>query len=388
MNYDGWITTTLGELYEFSSGLSKNSKEFGFGFPFLSFKTVFNNYFIPNKLNDLANTDADEQEKYNIKEGDVFLTRTSETLNELGMSSVALKEYPLATFNGFTKRLRPRDSNIIDPQFAGFYFRSSKFRNAINSMTNMSTRASLNNDILSRLPIILPPKYEQVEIAKTLFCLNCKMENNNRMNMVVEEMAQSIFKSWFVDFEPFRDGEFVESELGSIPKGWKVGKLNEIFTFKNGSRKSNSMGSYPIYGGNGILGYSADFNNQDIVIIGRVGAYCGKVFYEKDKCWLSDNAICASSIYNNNMFCYFTLNFLNLNERRIGSGQPLLTQTILNNIPFIIPPKSVVENFNNISLILMNNIITNKKQISDLTEIRNSLLPKLMSGEIRVPFGG
>ena len=93
----------LGDLYNFSSGLSKNSKEFGFGKPFLSFKTVFNNYILPEELPDLVNSNIAEQERCSILKGDIFLTRTSETLDELGMSCVALRDYPEATFNGFTK---------------------------------------------------------------------------------------------------------------------------------------------------------------------------------------------------------------------------------------------------------------------------------------------
>ena len=134
-----WRESTLGEIFDFSSGLSKNAKEFGFGFPFLSFKTVFYNYFIPDGIKDLVNTNEKEQEKCSIKKGDVFLTRTSETLDELGMSCVALIDYPKATFNGFTKRLRPKTLKVIDPKFTGYYFRSQKFRDSVTSMTSMTT---------------------------------------------------------------------------------------------------------------------------------------------------------------------------------------------------------------------------------------------------------
>ena len=109
---------TLNKIYQFSSGLSKSADQFGFGSPFLSYKSVFNNIDVPNELETLVNTSATEQDRFSIKKGDVFITRTSESLDELGMSCAATKDYPKATFNGFTKRLRPNVLLEIDPKFS------------------------------------------------------------------------------------------------------------------------------------------------------------------------------------------------------------------------------------------------------------------------------
>ena len=103
----------LSELYEVHNGLSKGGKFFGSGYPFLSFSTVFNNYFLPEELPDLVQSTEAEQVSYSILRGDVFVTRTSETSDELGMSCVALKDYPRATFNGFTKRMRPISDRVL-----------------------------------------------------------------------------------------------------------------------------------------------------------------------------------------------------------------------------------------------------------------------------------
>src|SRR5690606_38845393 len=102
---EGWEEVFLADYYSISSGLSKPADQFGSGFPFVSFKDVFWNYFLPEKLTELVNTDERERKICSVKKGDVFLTRTSETIEELGMSSVALRDYKNATFNGFTKRL-------------------------------------------------------------------------------------------------------------------------------------------------------------------------------------------------------------------------------------------------------------------------------------------
>ncbi len=119
---------------------------------------------------------------------------------------------------------------------------------------------------------------------------------------------------------------------------WSKVKLGEVINFKNGKKRPDGFGSIPVYGGNGILGFTNDFNFKNIVIIGRVGAYCGSVYFEPGICWISDNAISAKPINNNSVkYAYYVLKSLQLNERRIGTGQPLLTQSILNNIDTFYP---------------------------------------------------
>ena len=112
-----------------------------------------------------------------------------------------------------------------------------------------------------------------------------------------------------------------------------MGPLSTILDFKNGKKRPLDEGTIPVYGGNGILGYTNDSNYQDCIAIGRVGAYCGSVYYEKNPCWISDNAIAALAKKDTDIvYAYYLLKSLNLNDRRIGTGQPLLTQGILNKI--------------------------------------------------------
>ena len=109
---NGWEKFKLGDLYSVHNGISKGKQFFGKGYPFLSFSTVFNNWFLPLKLDSLVESTEQEQNSYSIRRGDVFITRTSETMDELGMSSVALNDIPNATYNGFTKRLRPITNSL------------------------------------------------------------------------------------------------------------------------------------------------------------------------------------------------------------------------------------------------------------------------------------
>lgn len=121
---------------------------------------------------------------------------------------------------------------------------------------------------------------------------------------------------------------------------WNDVKLDEVILFKNGKKRPIGTGKFPVYGGNGILGYADRPNNRNCVIVGRVGAYCGSAYYEDGDCWVSDNAICALPKGENDIiFLYYLLKGLELNKRHIGTSQPLLTQEILNSIVCKIPEK-------------------------------------------------
>ena len=176
-----WTYKQFAELFEVGSGLSKPAGDFGSGYPFLSFKKVFNNYYLEDELTDLVVSTPKEWEKCSVQKGDVFLTRTSETLDELGMSCVALRDYPKATFNGFTKRLRPKTQEL-DSQFVAYYLRSPEFRGQITSMATMTTRASLNNEMIGRLSLPVPPLAVQIKIRQVLKTIDDKIKINNKTN--------------------------------------------------------------------------------------------------------------------------------------------------------------------------------------------------------------
>jgi type I restriction enzyme S subunit len=171
--------------------------------------------------------------------------------------------------------------------------------------------------------------------------------------------------------------EFNKELEKEIPKGWSWDDLQELILFKNGKTRPNSAGKYPVYGGNGIIEYINEFNEENIIAIGRVGAYCGSLFRVLGKCWISDNAISAKSKNNSNMFAFYTLSSLNLNERSEGTGQPLITQGLLNGIEVIIPKKDIILKFEKMAIILFKNHDLTIQELDKLEEIKNLLLSKL-----------
>ncbi|GEM_PF-503797 len=182
--------------------------------------------------------------------------------------------------------------------------------------------------------------------------------------------------------------EMQDSELGPIPKGWRVGKLGDLLSFRNGksSPERNNINGYPVYGANGVIGFASIYNSTDrTIIIGRVGSYCGAIYYTTQKAFVTENAIIAEA-YNQNssLFSFFLMERLNLNNYKVGSGQPLLNQTILEGIDVLLPYEDIVGKFENVLLPHFINIQNNEQQSTTLAAIRDALLPKLMNGEVGV----
>ena len=161
--------------------------------------------------------------------------------------------------------------------------------------------------------------------------------------------------------------------------------LEHLISFVNGKKRPQLSGHIPVYGGNGILAYTSYTNAENCVIIGRVGAYCGNTFLCTGKCWVSDNAIQAKSkTTQSQLFIYYLLSNAALPSRHIGTGQPLMTQGILNAIPISLPEQNQIIQFNEMVEPIQKMIDKNNAENNHLTNIRNSLLPKLMSGELDV----
>ena len=264
------------DFYEMSSGISSTKEQAGHGSPFLSFSTVFNNYFVPDTLSDLMNTSEKEQETFSVLNGDIFLTRTSEVVDELGMSSVAVKEYPNATFSGFLKRLRPTKSKVTYPKYMAFYLRSQLFRKTMTNNAVMTLRASLNEAIFSYLELFLPEYDDQVKAGDLLFLMNQKIELNNRINAELEAMAKTLYDYWFVQFDfpfdfascpeqgrregkPAAKGKPYKSSGGKmvynptlkreIPEGWEWKPIEKLIDVRDGthdSPKPTESGQYLI----------------------------------------------------------------------------------------------------------------------------------------------
>ena len=423
-----WKEVYLNDVYEISSGLSKPAEDFGTGFPFLTFKEVFNNFFIPDKLSELVESNEKERFTCSIKRGDVFLTRTSETVKELGMSCVALKDYENATFNGFTKRLRPKKNIEIVPEYVGYYFRNSKFRKEITSMSSASTRASLNIEMIGRLKILLPSKEEQFSIGHILKTLDDKIENLRLQNETLEAIAQTLFKHWFIDFEfPDADGKPYKSSgggmwrsaIGDIPEGWHVGKLGQYLNIKHGyafkgeyitTEETDKILLTPVnfkigggFNDSKYKYYSDEYyldeyvlKKRDLTVTmtdlskeGDTLGYPAFIPEAKGKVFLHNQRIGKVETDKiDKTFLYFLLCRREYRSHILGTASG---STVRHTSPsriceysFAIPDFQLINKFSDVATVIIDKILINFEQIQTLTKTRDALLPKLMSGQLRI----
>lgn len=368
-----WKEYNLDEVYDFASGLSKGASEFGFGHGFLGFKDVFHNFFAPDELTSLVNSTEKEQENCSIKRGDVFLTRTSETDEDLGMSCVALKDYPKATFNGFTKRLRPKGNVNILPEYAGFYFRSPKFRGTVSGMSSITTRASLNNSMLAQLTIDVPPIDEQKAIVNTLYSLLGKIKLLKRQNETLENLGITLFRKWFI----------IDAK-----ENWKIGKLGdnvEIVYGKNLPTKNLLKQGYPVFGGNGQIGFFSEYLYEEPqVLVSCRGEASGTVNISHRKSFVTNNSLILK-LTKNKAVTFEYLKYFSLNtDYKIyatGSAQPQITIEVLNDADILLPNKESINDFTDIVKYWELKRTNNTNQIIDLEKMLYSLLPKLMNRE-------
>ena len=382
-----WEKVRLGELYSVHNGLSKGSKFFGTGYPFLSFSTVFNNYFIPDELTDLVQSNEKEQDNYSILRGDVFVTRTSETSDELGMSCVALKDYPNATYNGFTKRMRPIDNNRVLPEYIGYYMRTPLFRGEFRAFSTMTTRASLKNEDLLGLTVALPPVEAQKKIANILRHYDQLIENNQKQIKLLEESAQRLYKEWFVDLR-FPGYENVDI-INGVPEGWSKTNLFEIAPIVTGKKDANfgaADGKYPFFtcAQEPIKAPSYSFDCDAVILAGN-GDFNVKLYRGQFEAYQRTYVF---SPYNseNIYLLYYAVkdNMRQLFQGASGSTIKFLTKRMLDEILVSQPNGEVLSSFNKICKVFQKKIEILRAKILLAQEARDRLLTKLMSGELEV----
>lgn len=410
-----WEMVKLGDLYDVHNGMSKPSSFFGHGEQFLTFSDVFNNYFLPERLSGLAEVTERERSSYSIKRGDVFVTRTSETYDELGMSSVALKDYPNGTYNGFTKRLRPKDDRLL-PEFIGYYLRSGSFRSLFQQFAQMTTRASLKNEQLLSLEVPVPSLGVQERIADVLSAYDRLIENNRRQIALLEEAAQRLYKEWFVDLRFPGYEAALESHQDGLPHGWRMAQLADIvskvttglnprknFVLGQGSNfyvTIKNMSDNDVHLDDRcdrvddeairLINNRSDLQKGDVLFsaVGTIGRVClvsiplGNWNVNESIFTLRVNELASKE------FLYLLLLSSDFQQycksNSHGVAQPGIRMADLKMYELKLPSENVMNEFTAAVGPLIESAQSLKANVKLLREARDRLLPKLMSGEIEV----
>lgn len=222
----GWTPVKVGDIGSTYSGLrSKNKSDFGHGSPFITYMNIFSNSKIDKDRFDLVNVDVNENQS-KVKYGDVFFTVSSETPEEVGMSSVLLDDVDNYYLNSFCFGFRLNDFDSLTPQYARYLFRGNDFRSKIVKMAQGSTRFNLSKERVLSLDITLPPVKEQQKIAEILGAVDEDITKTQEVIEVTEKLKRGLMQQLFT--RGIGHTKFRETKIGQIPEEWEVGSLDEV----------------------------------------------------------------------------------------------------------------------------------------------------------------
>ncbi|MDK0905944.1 restriction endonuclease subunit S [Clostridium perfringens] len=413
------IETTLSEISidgKGSYGISASAVEYSNNlYTYLRITDITDN----GKLikDGLKSVDDENAYKYILKPNDIVFARTG---NSTGRSYFYDGSDGELVYAGFLIKFS-LDSKKVNPKFMRYYTLSEEYRKWVASFSTGSTRGNINAKTYGNMKIRLPERKQQDFLVEILSDLDEKIEVNNKINKNLEEMAQAIFKQWFVDFEfpneegkPYKSsgGEMVESELGMIPSDFSIINLNQlgkIITGKTPSTKNleNFGDEYMFITPKDVKGDMYVTNTERLLSekgteklknnkiqpnsigVTCIGSNLGEV-YINSKYIFTNQQINSLVLNEDRTYPYVYILLKNMKEEFLniasGSAVPIINKSTFSNLKVILPNKNILNRFNEIMIsnfeIIRNNLDENER----LEKLRDTLLPKLMSGEIRVPL--
>jgi type I restriction enzyme S subunit len=409
----------LGEVAAVRSGFAFKSSDWtSAGVPVVKIANVKDGTLVMDDCSFVAQNIAEQAREFALKAGDILIAMTGYIGD---VARVRDRDLP-AVLNQRVGRFSILDHKRLDQHFLFYLLRNTEVRKKIEGLGYGSAQPNVSPTLIHGVEVPLPPLPEQQAIACILGALDDKIELNRRMNRTLEEMARAIFKSWFVDFDPVRakaavrrehpdwtnaqvsraacpklkpeiatlfPDAFEDSELGEIPEGWKVGTVEEVCEFAYGKAlkaDQREPGTVPVMGSNGQVGV----HNQALVkgpgiIIGRKGnpgiiTWVNIDFFPIDTTFY---VVPRRPEYPLTFLCY-ALENLNLARFGADSAVPGLNRQIAYGAQLIIPDTKVLESFDSLLTPIRDRQQANENQSRTLAALRDALLPKLISGEIRV----
>lgn len=373
-----WNTYKLGEISEIVGG----------GTPSTKIEIFWNgkiSWLTPKDLTNYTHRYISEGERNISEEG---LKNSSTKIVPIGtvlltsrapIGYLAIADSDLCTNQGFK-------SFIVDEQKVDNLFLFYLLKNNVEYLKSLGTGTTFGEvsaTTLRNIEFNFPSLQEQKQIASILSSLDDKIELNLQMNQTLEATAQALFKEWFVKYNfPGFDGKLVDG----LPKGWRKGKVKEVLEIKYGKdHKSIGGGNIPVYGSGGIMRYAdTALYEKESILIPRKGTL-SNLYYLNKPFWTVDTMF--YSIIKNGVsgkYLFYLLKSMDLASMNVGSAVPSLTTELLNKIEIIIPDKNILEQYEKLASALFEKADTNVEENKSLSQIRDRLLPKLMSGKIEV----
>ena len=382
-----WKSIRLGDIVRIGSGLAYKADFLGSGDALLLGMgcVSFTEKFLKKGARPYS---GNSEERYIVSPGDIVLAtrQQSDNLPILGMPAIIPDDYQGTRLIAGSNLYIVHNHSDIDNRFLYWLLKTPEYINHISSCKTGTTVRMITKKDVESFVFKCPPKNERERIADFLWSIEEKIDLNLRINHNLEEQAQALYKSWFVDFEPFKDGKFVYSELGLIPEGWRIGKISDIATVTSGKRPNVKYESIsdehaiPVFGASSVMAFTDSvYLKERAIITGRVGTL-GILQRVDFPCWPSDNTLIIQSPYEN--FVYQELAEVDYSSLNRGSTQPLLTQSDLKSWSIIIPPKEIIAEYESLIRDNTDLIAEHCVQNQRLSLLRDTLLPQLMSGQL------
>ena len=405
-----WKEYKLGEICtKIGSGATpKGGKEsyLGGGISLIRSQNVLDFTFSLDGLAFINDEQASKLDGVEIYKGDVLLNITGDSV---ARCCIVPDSVLPARVNQHVSIVRGDKTKVLNEYI--LYYLQYKKQLLLSLSQGGATRNALTKGMIEEFHILLPSIDEQSKIVSILKSIDDKIENNRKINENLEQQAQALFKSWFVDFEPFRDQPFVESELGMIPEGWRVGTLSDIGEVVGGSTPSKSKPEF--YTSNGIAWltpkdlsvYCTKFISHGEIDITQAGYNStstklmpkGSVLFSSRApigyISIAKNEICTNQgfksvipTYAGTAFIYYYLKMMTpeIENRSTGSTFKEASGSLMKSLETIIPPKAIMEEFED----MLHSVFAEQELLEDeshrLSHLRDTLLPKLMSGEIKL----
>lgn len=333
--------------------------------------------------------------------GDVVLTVEAPLgeVAQLGPEKVALAQR-VVTLRG--------KAGLLDSTYLLYLLQSEEIQDQLKSRATGTTVVGIKQSELRKVSIKVPPIPVQVEAAVTLKALDDCITLLRETNATLEAIAQALFKSWFVDFDPVRakmegrapegmdeataalfPDSFEETELGAVPKGWPIARLEDLLVLQRGfdlPSQDRHSGEFPIIAASGPSGtHHEAMAKGPGVVTGRSGVL-GKVFLELGDYWPLNTTLWVKAFKGASpCYAYELLRTLDFKSYNAGSAVPTLNRNHIHGLPYVIPERRCVEQFENVALTIHQRCKANELQAQTLVILRDTLLPRLISGQLRLP---
>jgi type I restriction enzyme S subunit len=401
-------------------------------------QNVYNDTFKPDGLAYITVDAANKLKNVEVQSGDILLNITGDSVARL---CLAPDEYLPARVNQHVAIIRP-DPNEFDSRFLRYFLTSPKQQELLLVIASAgATRNALTKSHIESLEVCKPELAVQIWIATQLESLDKKIQINHQINQTLEHMAQALFKSWFVDFEPIKakiavleaggsqedatlaamtaisgkdtdalvvferkypeqyaelkataelfPSAMQDSELGDIPEGWELGKLQDLLVLQRGfdlPASSRTEGYFPLIAASGPSGtHNVAMAKAPGVVTGRSGVL-GNVFLTLEDYWPLNTTLWVKEFKRATpCFAYELLRLLDLKAFNAGSAVPSLNRNHIHSLNYPLPPMALVNPFESTALLLHQHAHANAKQSQTLAILRDTLLPKLLSGEMTLP---